>query len=166
MARSFQHSNNSVHLSGRHQVHCSNYSKYLALQAYISVGSLAKQHLTSGRIQNIIHNMKPFLVRHAYDAALERATVQIGLSLSNVEQPGEGEGGDSEENEGPWWVVFVPIGLFASIFGFSQWRGRRRRRQTTEATRHLRRLQADIKVCCSDAAQPDLAVFLCASKTT
>jgi hypothetical protein len=43
--------------------------------------------------------------------------------------------------------VLVPLGLFASVSGFSLWRGHRGRRQTREATRHLRRLQADIKVC-------------------
>jgi hypothetical protein len=91
--------------------------------------------------------MKPLLVKHAYGEALERATIQIGLTLSDSDHPGGGgEGSDSGEGQGPWWGVLVPVGLFASVFGFTQWRGRRRRRQTRDATRHLRRLQADIKV--------------------
>jgi hypothetical protein len=116
------------------------------LQVYISVGKVAKQHLTPQRIAGIVASMKPLLRTQRYGAALERATVQIGLVLADSKDalPAGGGGAEQGSDRSSWWD-YTPIAGVGAVIAFVQGRGWRQRRRRSHVTRHLRRLQKDMK---------------------
>ena len=115
------------------------------MQAYISVGATAQQHLTPQRIQGILEGIKPQLRSGNYGSAVEAAVVEIGLTLAGKEPSGGSKGGE----KGGWrdkLLGLTPFGLFAGLFGFVQLNGWRENRRRRNVTGHLRRLQTDLQV--------------------
>ena len=127
------------------------------MQAYISVGDVARKQLSPARIHTVLEDTKPLLRSHRYGRALERAIVQIGLILAGSS---DASGGGSDGDKGSW-KDYSPLAIFAAVIGFVQLRGFRARRRRRTVTGHLRRLQNDFKVCSIIAGSTLCCTLVC-----
>lgn len=122
---------------------CTLHLSRLDLQVYISVGEVSQRLLTPTAIDTIIEDMRPYLRAEDYGTALERAIVQIGLSLAG-EEPVDIDDDDSAPffDWEEWGPLLAIVAFVAAGAGFSLFKHRER----TTVRKHLKRLQADLKV--------------------
>ncbi|PSC70754.1 glycoside hydrolase [Micractinium conductrix] len=103
-------------------------------QVYINTGTGAARALGDDRIQDIVSDIRPQLRAQEYDAAVERAVVDIGLSLEGGHPKGDG----SIDFFG---VAF--LGVFAFIFGNAAFKSLRKKRQHSECKKMLAKLKRE-----------------------
>uniref|UniRef100_A0A7S1ERD4 RING-type domain-containing protein n=1 Tax=Timspurckia oligopyrenoides TaxID=708627 RepID=A0A7S1ERD4_9RHOD len=108
---------------------------------YISTGRGTQKMLTDGKVQSIIHSMRPLLRKQNYGEAIQKAVTSIGRVVS---------GQKVEPTASSKLLEFLPSVLFLSIFGMlaiSSWFSQRKQRE------QYRRCMAQLSRLDEDRAQ-------------
>ncbi|KAK9839452.1 hypothetical protein WJX81_003096 [Elliptochloris bilobata] len=126
-------------------------------EVYIYAGPGAAPRLMPKRILAIIANMRPALRAGNFDAALQRAAVDIGLVLNNGHI-----GGDDDD---PAWRELLQAGFWVSLFGgivgLSWWKGRKQRQQVRAVQALMDKLKREQAIAAATHAYPALSCPVC-----